>query len=437
MLSASARLEVSELKKTGRKMRRPSTPFQLRFRPWQIQPFCCHPVLPGETLKNALLQVRAVSKPVKNPLVGWWYETFIFYVKLRDLNERDAAVAMLMTDAAMVDNTAATAIPEMYDVTGKFSWVRACLRRVIDTYFRTSEEVLDAQLYKIGNLEIAQASVVDNWTNSLIADSDVAEVETETLPGEEPEVGEGAVIDPAHTDQYNHWLAMKDMGLVKMEFADWLRSFGVTPPDDIKPKVELHRPELIRYIREWTYPANTVDPVSGTPSSALSWSIAERADKDRFFNEPGFVFAVALARPKVYLSRQRGAVAQYLDNSFSFLPALLNDEPYTSLKKFLQAAGPLNSLGTPEAYWVDMKDLYLYGEQFINFAFDGTESGVALPTPNTADAEAPDDPPINKRYASSADADALFSGASPANIITADGRLDLSILSRMGGDTTK
>ena len=65
----------------SRKSRRPSHPFQLRHMPWQIQPFLIAPVLPGETLKNILLQSRAVTKPIKNGIVGWWMEYHFFYVK--------------------------------------------------------------------------------------------------------------------------------------------------------------------------------------------------------------------------------------------------------------------------------------------------------------------------------------------------------------------
>jgi hypothetical protein len=434
-MATNVRLITESLAKTQRKLRKPSHSFQLRIRPWQIQPFVLAPVLPGETMKNALMQARAVSAPVKNPLVGWWYESFLFYVKLRDLDARDNAVALLMTNTAIPDNTAATAMAEMYDVTGQYSYTRACLRRVVDTYFRTDEEVLDGQLYKIGNLDIARATVIDNWTDSLIADTDVAEIGTEDLPGSETPLGGDSAPLEGYTDEYNHWLAMRDMGLVTVGYDDWLKAFGVSPPKDVVKVQESHKPELLRYIREWTYPSNTVDPATGAPSSALSWSVAERADKDRFFNEPGFVFGVTLVRPKVYFNKQRASVAQFLDTSISWLPALLQDEPYTSLKKFAVAAGPLDAAGTPEAYWVDMRDLFMYGDQFRNFASDGTESGVTLPTPNTADPEAPDDPPINKRYASALDADGLFTAA-VNNTVKIDGRIDLTILSRLE-DTSK
>ena len=57
-----------------RKMRAPHTNFHIKTRPWQIQPFCIFPVLPGETMQNAMWKSRVVSDPVKNRLIGWWKE---------------------------------------------------------------------------------------------------------------------------------------------------------------------------------------------------------------------------------------------------------------------------------------------------------------------------------------------------------------------------
>ena len=87
---------LTPINATGRKSRRPSHPFQLKTRPWQIQPFCIAPVLPGETLKNLLLQSRVVSDPLKHPLIGWWCEYYYFYVKHRDLAGRDDFTEMML-----------------------------------------------------------------------------------------------------------------------------------------------------------------------------------------------------------------------------------------------------------------------------------------------------------------------------------------------------
>src|SRR3546814_10510072 len=107
----------------------------------------------------------------------------------------------------------------------------------------------------------------------------------------------------AFTDHYAQWEAMRSMQLTASTFEDWVKTFGVRVPK--AEAEESHRPELLRYIREWSYPSNTINPADGTPSSAVSWSVAERADKDRFFSEPGFLFGCAVARPKVYFSKQK------------------------------------------------------------------------------------------------------------------------------------
>lgn len=77
-------------------------------------------------------------------------------------------------------------------------------------------------------------------------------------------------------------------------------------------------------------------------------------------------------------------------------------------------------------YWVDVRDLYLYGEQFVNFALTETDAGfVALPTAG-----------LQKRFASATDADAMFAGASPANMIRQDGIMTFNIAGRQVDQTT-
>lgn len=82
-------VQVQEVARYQRINRRPSHQFQLRTRPWQLQPCVMALVLPGETMENALIQYRAVTDLIKNPLVGWWSEFYLFYVKLSDLDDFD------------------------------------------------------------------------------------------------------------------------------------------------------------------------------------------------------------------------------------------------------------------------------------------------------------------------------------------------------------
>ena len=60
---------MQELPQVGRRERRPKHTFQVEHRPWEIQPFLIAPVLSGETLKQAMVQARAITDPIKHPLV--------------------------------------------------------------------------------------------------------------------------------------------------------------------------------------------------------------------------------------------------------------------------------------------------------------------------------------------------------------------------------
>ena len=132
------------------------------------------------------------------------------------------------------------------------------------------------------------------------------------------------------------------------------------------------------------------------------------------------MYGVTVTRPKVYLANQRGNGAELLDTIYSWLPALMNDDPNTSLKLVPDSSYPILNTTDAGGVWVDVKDLFLYGDQFINFALSDTEAGlVALPTAG-----------LNKRYVASADADALFTSASPANQVREDGIVTLNIAGR-------
>lgn len=393
-------VQVQTLAPTGRKLRNPEHSFHLRHTPWVIQPFLLAPVLPGETLKNLLMQSRCVTDPIKNSITGWWLEYYFFYVKHRDLAERDHLTSMMLTpNYSLAPIHSAAELDTYHGATG-VNWAKLCLRRVVEEYFRDADEAWDA--YKIGNLPIASINR-QSWLDSVLNSGD--------MPDVDPNDTSAAALDP----QYAYWEWMRSMKLVNMDYEDWLKSHGVRTP-----QAELHKPELIRYVRDWSYPTNTIDPSNGTARSAVSWAVAERADKDRFFTEPGFIFGVTVCRPKIYFGNQRGAGAAMLDDAMSWLPALMRDEPYTSLKKFADNAGPLPISSDTGGYWVDVRDLFLYGDQFLNFDVAAATdiNKVSLPTAT-----------LQRRYALAADAAALFVGATaPTQLVRQDGVVRLSIL---------
>ena len=74
------------------------------------------------------------------------------------------------------------------------------------------------------------------------------------------------------------WEFMRYNNMTTMDYEDFLATYGVR-----SAPAENHKPELIRYIRDWSLPVNVVNSSTGAPVSAVSWKISESADKDRFF----------------------------------------------------------------------------------------------------------------------------------------------------------
>ena len=182
---------------------------------------------------------------------------------------------------------------------------------------------------------------------------------------------------------------------------------------------ERDRPELLRYIRDWQYPTNTVEPTTGVPTTAVSWAISDRATKRRAFKEPGFIFGVQVLRPKIYFDNQTGIGSAMLDRAQRWLPPTMEDAGMErSLAEFTNAQGPYGKSagGFTNGYWLDIRDLFNYGDQY----YDGTDANansIALPT--TAQ---------EIRYATDAMGDALLSTADTYS--QCDGNVALEIQTR-------
>lgn len=415
-LSSMTGVQVTQSRPmVGRRIRRPQHTFQLRTRPFQIQPFLLAPVLPGESMKNLLLQATAISDPVKNRLIGWWKEYYFFYVKHRDLANRDEYTDMVLNHdwtRANVDVEADNLKTYVYAGAGSASridWAAQCLDRIVEEYFRDEGE--DASAFDIDGLPLATIGNERGFWHSAQNEADVTFRDVAISTAGDDAFTLGELDDAMRT--FN--MLRADMA-VEMSYEDFLATYGIRQP----AKEEAHRPELIRFVRDWKKPVSAIDPTDGSAASALAWNIVERADKDRFFKEPGFIFGVTVTRPKVYLSRQEGNGAQLLDNLYTWLPAIMSDDPNTSLKLIPDTESPIGDVTDAGGVWIDVKDLFLYGDQFVNFALTEADAGfVALPTAG-----------LNKRYVASADIDALFSSASPANQIREDGIVTLMIAGR-------
>lgn len=385
----------------SRVSRKPSHSFHLKHQPFQIQPFMIAPVLAGESMQNLLLQARCVSAPVRNRLIGWWMEHYFFYVKLTDMADRDDIKEMLVAMGTSVD-TDAVADVQHYHYSG-VNWLSMAMDRIVEEYFRDEGDTLATEIDGLYAAQINSKS----WLDSVYTETE--------LPADTFD----ATTNPADLDLFEKaqltWEYMRNQGLSQMTFEEYCAMFGVRGAVEEEP----HRPELIRFVRNWQYPSNTIDPTDGSATSAVSWSVAERADKKRFFKEPGFLIGVTVARPKVYLSNQRESASHLLDDAFSWLPATMKDDVSSSIKRVTQATGPLGGLHAADDYWVDVRDLFIYGDQFVNFALSATDQGlVALPVTTH---------PLS-RYPTAAMVDALWAGTDHEDFVEQDGIVNLDIL---------
>lgn len=421
----AGRIIVQNAGKMQRKLRKPAHTFNLKMPPYLIQPFLIAPVLPGETMKNFLMQARVVSDPIKNPEIGWWCEYYIFYVKHRDLYERDYLVEMVLdpawsvTDVTTAQGGTAADVGQYYaGGTGMINWTRLCLRRVIDEYFRDEGQTYANNTIAfggdIGTQAIAQI-MGNSWLDSVVQDGEYIAQDVEV---EGPDAN-STIQASEVADAMRKWEMLRMNNLTNMSYEDFLASYGVRPE-----AIELHRPELVRYVRDWTYPTNTIDPTNGTPRSAVSWSIQERADLNRFFNEPGFLFGVTVIRPKVYLRNQKGSAVETMNDLYTWLPAMLAEDARASFKKVADAVGPLGAISDDTAgWWLDVRDIFMHGDQFCNFATTATDKNmVPLPTAGLT--------PAGKRFVSAlADIQELFVTGASAYFCRQDGVCNLTVAS--------
>jgi len=386
-------LSVKDVSQKARVPRRPQHPFFVAHHPFVIQPFMIAPVLPGETLKNINMQSRCVSKPLKSRLVGWWLEHYIFYVPLTALDaysmgtvgvggedSRSRMQNMLMDiQAPLIGAGPGAYSPSTYTAPDGFDFTSECLRAVTIYAFRHEGENAaisfgdglqpDSPIASLKNLDITQSLF-----------------QRDELPAPDP-VDVNATPSPDNWDieeadaKYQTWLILSQQGLTNKSWEDYLADFGVQQPK----KVKMGEVELIRMSNEWSYPTNTVEPSTGVPSSAMSWSINLRADKDRFFREPGFIFGVTIARPKTYRNDQKGSIAAHMISALDWMPAAFRERVDLSIRTFDRNTGPFHalydagSLPEDDGYILDMRDLFTYGDQYLNdLAADGRSQRMAV-----------------------------------------------------------
>lgn len=400
----------TEVSKQRRTLRRPQHTWHVRAKPWVVQPCMIAPILPGESLESLVFQVRGVTDPIKNPLIGWWMEHYFFYVRLRALD--DLMETMLLYPGTDVSSLNAAADVDTYHQGGTIDFAGRCRDHIVDEFFRDEGET--ASSHVVDSNPIASLGS-DLGLHTILNDADYTSEDPTLAVGVDDQVTGREIME-----LLKQWQQERNADVSDLTFENWARTLGVQIQDTPS------RPELVRYSRAWQYPSNTVDPADGSVASAVSWAISERASKKRYFNEPGFLVGLTVVRPKVYISAQKGALAHEYTFSEAWVPRSMGIDPMTeTLKKYATGAGPFQSV--TDDYWIDLRDLLFYGDQFINFALTATDAGmVALPTAG-----------LEKRYVASTDIDALFVDAVGGNnLVRQDGVASLGVRTTAVGDRT-
>jgi len=395
------------VEKTSRKQRQPKHKFLLTSKPMQIVPFMFAPVLPSETMKNCYFETRAVTDPIKNPLIGWSKEYYFFYIKITDLLLD--SLKQMFVDPDNSDATAAiTSVANsqsFYGAKGAAYYESIAYQKIVAHWFRDEGEAWNDNLW--GGYSAAQIRDI-GFLDSLTDKDNMPE-------GED-------VADATTLGDLDRLLDLFEMqralGVRDMTYEDFLRSNGIAIPAKDEQK-----PELLYRFTDWQYPSNTIDPTNGTPRSAVSWVFKNGNRSPKRFKEPGFIMGLTVTRPKLYMSGLAGNMAGFMQRAWDWMPNYLRSMPETSLKRFGAGTGPLGDRTTDtDAYWLDMNDLLIHGDQWQNVAAfnvvpanNGAHNLVALP-----------DASLNSKYVTEAMMDALFV-ADTAESVREDGVVTLTV----------
>lgn len=424
---------VKNAPKMARQMRRPRLDLMSIFRPYAIVPTGFHPVLPGETLKNLWGSLTYVSDPLLSRYQAGWLDVMYFYVKQSQLSIAADLMAMHADGTNLPTATEATAVPEFYCPAGGVNFAKRCYEHVVQWYFRDADEALTPATGLIGGFQPAQIQR-DTWLQSAKLQT-AAPTQDDLLPGMFPEQPTENINDSLYTNHWTQWQRMRSLGFTDATYEDYLKDQGVSNIAANNDE-ERARPELIVRHGEFLGPVNAVEPSTGYPSTAHVKTLNMKSGKDIYFSEPGWIIGVSVWRPKIHYNNVTGSLAAFMTEADDWLPASLRDHPYTSLKSFNSGAGPAPVVTTGTTpYWVDIRDLLLYGEQQSTFAPNNTSNAYTARS-TAALAPALPDANMNLRYLTETQARAVFLNSAESTFMRMDGVVSFDIASQIGKDTT-
>lgn len=375
--------------------RRPNFPIAGTMKPFGLYPIMCHPVLPGETLKSATTKWSVVSMPVKNPLAGAWLETWLFYVKLTDIDQ-DLGNMFISDSYSSSGWTSASDLDYEFTKTGQIQWIGHCLNRIMIDYFSNENEGFPYIADNSQNIAQVKLNNVSWYQNMMFEPAETA------LDTSGPR--------DAH-EQLKAWEMLQQMQMTELTYERYLEQYGVKAQ-----RFQAGMPEILRYSRSWTRPRNHIDQSTGTPTSAWVWDDEMKAEKDKRFVEPGFIFQVATIRPKMYQAMLRYSMVGNLWGFSDWFPAYNLTDPSAGVRN-ISTDDPVfdtswNGAEGADELLYDHRDLLSHGEQFVN---DWTNLPYALPmSTQMSGLAAADTWDVRGEYCNVTDVNNLFSGATEA-----------------------
>jgi len=409
----------------ARGTRRPHHSFYVEAPPFSLQPFAIAPVLAGDTLKSHSLNVRVLTNAITNRVSGWWFETWLFYVRLLDLPTWSDMQSAVVDPADPLTGQNLAVTDWLHHRNANYpSFAHQALQVCTRAYFRDEGEAWDAALDAAGRPKIATKQ--HGWWDS---------VKNDTVVG--PATG-----DDEWEENWSIYQKMRAAKLTTMTYREFLAQSGVRVPPQLEEPVEDYRiPELLRHTQDFAQPVLT-SLTSGSSAGNIvancQWTIADRGDSKRAFAEPGFILGLMAVRPKVFFSTARTAAVDIIcSEAEGWMPSEYESDPHMRLEEETgstvagAATGPIhNSTAT---YWWDRADLFLQGDQFTSLADSVMGGGAAVKgLRNIVDLPTAD----NQRYPSDSNIVNMFADT-VAGVYNADGILNLSIASRIKSDATE
>jgi hypothetical protein len=374
-----------------RVQRQPNFPMAGTMKPYGLYPMMVTPVLPGETLLEFEMKRRTLSMPVRHPLVGAWLETWLVYVKLTDI---DPALAEMFVSNSMPTTgyTASASSSRYFTKSGQIDWVRMCMAAIWDAYFADESE-LGGTRPTIDGVFMRGRKNVD-WAHNLMFTPD--EIDPLQLPSN-PE------------GQLTGMQMMALAGMSEMTYEKYLAQYTVTQKEISQLQ---GKPEILRYMPSWTVPTNSIDPISGAPSSAWAWSDPFKAEKPMRFAEPGFLLAIQSVTPKMFSDAFDATRVGGMWGFADWFPSYNLSDPAAGIVE-ISADDPAFITGFGAAadggILVDHRDLLTRGEAFVNHGWDA--GPYRLPRISTQRVTAGDATPLQTlrgKYPSLDDVNQLF-----------------------------